>query len=406
MAGVETIFLPPDWQPGDPIPENGADTSPTVTVSQSQSTPASDDQYVTQDIQEGSGVAPTSAGVGAGTSSNGYDTRGADDNPGVSSNSTQQTLSQTFAGQQIVSQPNVLDQYASYTYGISWYLLTPEQYNQLSTPNFNAGSWSLLMQSGGAPTAQRNQFFPDDYYLDDLEIETFLMGKGTNMSTNGMEIKFKVVEPNGITLIQNLYKAVVAAYKNSSSASVATATGSASQFAAAGTPASNQTNGIPNYGAAQYCLTIEFYGYDSNGTLVAPATGQYSSNGQLSNTNPQAVIKKYYPFIIQNITFRTVANAIEYNVVASSIPYSTAGSQSRGTIPFAFQLSGQTVSQILQGIPKTGSTPAAVGANITDFGARVDAPWPIQADSPDTADLFNDGTGFAPGYDPNSGWSI
>lgn len=405
MAGVETIFLPPDWQPGDPIPENGADNSTTVTVSQSQSTPASDDQYITQDIQEGIGVAPTSAGVGAGTSSNSYDTRGADDNPGVSSNSTQQTLSQTFAGQQIVSQPNVLDQYASYTYGISWYLLTPEQYNQLSTPNFNSGSWSLLIQSGGAPATQRNQFFPNDYYFDDLEIETFLMGKGTNMSTNGMEIKFKVVEPNGITLIQNLYKAVVAAYKNSSAASVATATGTASEFAASGTPAANQTNGIPNYGAAQYCLTIEFYGYDSNGNLVAPATGQYSSNGQLSNTNPQAVIKKYYPFIIQNITFRTVANAIEYNVTASCIPYSTAGSQSRGTIPFSFQLSGQTVSQILQGIPKTGGTPAS-GTSITDFGARVDAPWPIEADSPDTANLFNDGTGFAPGYDPNSGWSI
>jgi hypothetical protein len=352
--------------------------------------------------QQDDGVAAPSVnpGVGAGTSNNAYDTRGNDDNPGVSSNTTQQTLSQTFAGQQIVSQPNVLDRYASYTYGISWYILTPEQYNQLSTPNFNTGSWSLLMQSGGAPVASRNQYFPNDYYLDDLEIETFLMGKGTNMSTNAMEIKFKVVEPNGITLIQNLYKAVVAAYKNSSASNISAATTRAGTVSASGTAAAaNQTNLTPNYGAAQYCLTIEFYGYDSNGKLVAPATGQYTSNGQLSNTNPQTVIKKYYPFIIQNITFRTVANAIEYNVVASAIPYATAGSQSRGTIPFGFQLSGQTVAQILQGGPRTASTAAA------DPGARNDKPSPAQVDSPDTAALFNDGTGYAPGYDPNAGWS-
>lgn len=386
MANVDTQFLPPDWKPGDPIPDSGSTISPSVTIAQSQATPASDDQYVAQDIQEGGNVnyvspAPQSAGVGAGTSSNAYDTRGSDDNPGVSSNSTQQTLSQTFAGQQIASQPNVLDQYASYTYGISWYLLTPQQFNQMSTPNFNSGSWSLLMQSAGAPIAKRNQFFPNDYYLDDLEIETVLMGKGTNMSTNAMEIKFKVVEPNGITLIDNLYKAVVAAYKNS-------------------TVSVNQTNFIPNYGSAQYCLTIEFYGYDSNGKLVAPATGQYTTNGQVSNASTQAVIKKYYPFIIQNITFRTVANAIEYHVVASPIVYETAASQKRGTIPFAFQLSGQTVSQILQGGPRTATTAAA------DPNARADQVAPVQADSADTAALFNDGTGYAPGYDPNSGWSI
>lgn len=406
MANVDTVFLPADWQPGDPIPDTGSTTSPVVTIEQSQATPALDDQYVAQDIQEGGNVnyvspAPQSAGVGAGTTNNSDSSRGNDDTPLISANTTQQTLGTTFAGQKIVSQPNVLDQYASYTYGISWYILTPEQYNQLSTPNFNAGTWSLLMQSGGAPTNQRNQFFPNDYYLDDLEIETFLMGKGTNMSTNGMELKFKVVEPNGITLIQNLYKAVVSAYQNSPAAAVKTATGVSSGFAATNTAGSaNQTNGVPNYGAAQYCLTIEFYGYDSNGNLVAPATGQYSNTGQLSSTNTQSIIKKYYPFIIQNITFRTVANAIEYNVTGTPIPYNTGGSQSRGTIPFAFQLTGQTVSQILQGGFRN-----ATNASI-DPGARTDMPSPVQVDSAETASLFNDGTGYDPGYDPNSGWSI
>lgn len=397
MASIDTVFLPPDWKPGDPIPTTGATESPTVTISQSQATPsASDDQF--------NNVAyvappPSSSGVGAGTSPNAYDSRGNDNTPPASSNTSQQVLNQAFANQGIVPQPNVLDQYASYTYAISWWLLTPDQYNKLSSglaPAPGTGNWSLLMQSGGAPTAGRNPYFPDDYYLDDLEIETVLMGKGTNMSTNGIEIKFKVVEPNGITLIQNLYKAVVSAYKNATPAQPATGQP---------TTTANQTRQVPNYAAAQYCLTIEFYGYDSQGNLVAPATGQYSSTGQLSNTNPQAVIKKYYPFLIENITFRTASNQVEYNIVGKSVAYNTATSQARGTIPFAFALTGQTVSQILQGTPASSTVAAG------DPGTRTSAPSPQtsafvpQVDSPETAALFNDGTGYNPGYDPAAGWS-
>jgi hypothetical protein len=303
--------------------------------------------------------APTSGGVGAGTSPNASAASGNDNTPPASSNTAQQIINQTFANQRIVAQPNVLDQYASYTYAISWWLLTPGQYNSLTTglaPAPGSGNWSLLMQSGGAPTAGRNQFFPDDYYLDDLEIETVLMGKGTGMSTNGMTLKFKVVEPNGLTLIQNLYSAVQSAALNTSAQ---TSQQAASGTATPGTVNANQTNQPPNYGAAQYCLTIEFYGYDDRGNLVAPARGQISTTGQLATTNPQSVIKKYYPFLIENITFRTVANQVEYHVIGNPVPYDTGTSQARGTIPFAFQLSGQTVGQLLQGGPAVTATAQA-----------------------------------------------
>jgi hypothetical protein len=185
----------------------------------------------------------------------------------------------------------------------------------------------LLIQSGGAPIAGRNQFFPDDFYFDELEIESFLMGKGTNMSTNGIEIRFKVVEPNGLTLIQRLFDAVRAAYQQ----------------------ANVSTGQIPNYAAAQYCLTIEFYGYDSQGNLVAPARAQGTAGAG-------PVIKKYYPFLLRNITFRTVAIKLEYNVVASPVPYDTGTAQARGTIPFQFALAGTTVSQLLQGGPLSVTT--------------------------------------------------
>ena len=323
---------------------NGDQASPTVTTGQSQSTPAANAR------DDGPNQSPTSSGAGAGTGQ-----QGGDNNPGASSNTTQQAINTAFSNQLITSQPNVLDQYASYTYAISWWLLTPDQYNTVSSstaPAPNTGNWSLLVQSGGAPIKGRNQAFPDDYYFDDLEIESTLAGKGANMSNNSIKLGFKIVEPNGLTLLQNLFKAVSSVYKS--------------------------TTQPINYVSAIYCLTIEFYGYDSQGKLAAPATGS------LYGSNAQTVIKKYYPFIIDNIVFRTVAEQIEYYIQASSVPYSTATSQARGTIPFSIALSGQTVGQLLQGSP--------AGAATADKGARLPTAAPTSA--PAIPDKYN-----TPGWD-------
>jgi hypothetical protein len=341
MANVTTQFLPPDWKAGDPIPETNTNiASPIVTINNSQATPADNGRVLNPDSRDDAPTqAPTQGGSGAGKSSNAFASRGPDDNPLVSRSTNQQAVNSAFANQAITPRPNVLDQYASYTYAISWWLLTPEQYNNLGAggqkaPAPNTGNWTLLIQSGGAPAAGRNQFFPVDYYFDDLEIESFLMGKGTGMSNNGMEIRFKIVEPNGITLIQKLYDAVVSAYKNQSSKQ------------------------IPNYGSAQYCLTIQFYGYDSQGNLVAPATGSNAGG-------PPAVIKKYYPFVLHNISFRTVANQVEYNIIGHPVPYETGTAQARGTIPFSFALAGTTVSQLLQGGPLAATTNTKVDGRAT-----------------------------------------
>ena len=329
---------------------NGDQPSPTVTTGQSQSTPAAnsrDDAY-TQN--------PTSGGAGAGTTGNAATSVGADDNPGASKTTAQQVINQAFGtatNSRIITQPNVLDQYASYTYSISWYLLSPAQYNSLYTSmKVNTVGWQLLMQSGGIPVGNRNQFFPVDYYMDDLEIDSVVPLHGTNMINSATELKWKVTEPNGITLIEQLYKAVK---------SVTT-----------GTP-------NPNYLTAQHCLVIQFYGYDSQGNLVAPATGQ-TTTGQLSNTNPKSVIQKYYPCLVTDIKFRVANKAIEYSVSAKPLVHFYNASTDRGTIPFAFSLSGQTVAQLL-----VGGTVSA--ADIAQFepGARQESPTPSSASIPPSA---------------------
>lgn len=297
--------------------------------------------------------APTRSGTGAGKTTNPVTSVNPDDSPTPTGPTRQLAVSTSAASldQFVSTQPNQLDQYASYTYSISWYVLSPTQYNNaIATQVANVAGWQLLMQSAGAPVKGRSPAFPVDYYMDDLEIESVIPFGGNPGANSANKIRFKVTEPNGITLIQNLYNAVTLVYKNSQQLST-----------------SASASGTPNYLEAQYCLIIQFYGYDSNGNLVAPAKGSDSGYGQ------KAVIVKYYPFRLLDIKFSIANRAIEYQISGVAIPYSYAGSTDRGTVPFSFNMTGQTVDQLLNGSPAASNA----GTNTADKGARKDTPAPV-----------------------------
>jgi hypothetical protein len=155
-----------------------------------------------------------------------------------------------------------------------------------------------------------------------------------------VDIKFRVTEPNGITLIQSLFNAVKSVY--------------------GATPTTSGTTDAPNYLTAQYCLVIQFYGYDANGKLVAPAKGTYSTSGGYGQT---AVITKYYPFTLTDIKFTVANKAIEYSIFGKPIPMKYNSSTDRGTIPHDFVMTGQTVNQLLNGKPITVKNTATDGRN-------------------------------------------
>jgi hypothetical protein len=346
-----TSVLAPDGRVNRDAIETGTN-APVRTQEQTQSTPPAGDgaplSYATPG-DEDAAQAPfvtTQAGAAANR----------DDNTRPNNNSTSQIINASF-NQRITPRSNVLDQYASYTYAITWYLLTPEQYNEMTrSQKKNCASWQLLMQSAGAPTqaagqtanstatAGRNQFFDKDYYMDDLEIDSLVPLKGTGAANTATDIKFRVTEPNGITLIENLYKAVSTLYKQKNVSKTA------------------------NYPMAQYCLAIRFYGYDEYGELVT--TGRRGTNGQTNLTDPRAIVEKFYPFVITNIRFRIPKDrVVEYEVTGKPIPHFYNKSQDRGTIPFAFELMGETLGQVLQGKPVGTVYPASPGE-------RRDTPTP------------------------------
>ena len=338
-----------------------------LTTKQSQATPADNFGVLKPDSWDDSPKnAPTSPGAGTGTGQ-----PGGDNNPQRTGASTQATISASAAelNQLITTQPNQLDQYASYTYNIGWYLLSQAQYTAMvDAQKANVAGWQLLMQSGGAPTKGRSPAFPVDYYMDDLEIESVIPFGGTNRPTSLSKLRFKVTEPNGITLLESLFSAVQSVYK---------------------TAQQSQANGgatTINYLRAHYCLVIEFFGYDSQGKLVAPIKGTFSANTSVAGGYGQtALIIKYYPFILEDIKFQIANKAIEYLITGVAAPYAMNSNTDRGTIPFPFTMTGQTVEQLLNG------SPVASGTAAKESGGRKTTPVPVPSLDPYE---LND-TGFA-----------
>jgi len=284
-----------------------------------------------------------------------------DNNPAPSTVNTQATVSATSpANETIKPQPNVLDKFSSYTYQASVYLMSNAQYSayQLSEKKTING-YNLLFQTGGAPNniggpqgpnapqplafeAGRNPFFPYDYYIDSVKVTNKLLGKNTMAAHSVTDLKFTVIEPANITLIDNIYKAV-------------------QDIAPKGAA------GAVNYAAAIYLMVIRFFGYDANGNLQTvgvadPVTG-------LSDAS--SLIEKYIPFRIKNINWAVANKLVSYDFECAPIGQLIAGGTKRGTIPGDMELTGASVSDMLKGQAVYGEPPAAATPGATTTADRT-----------------------------------
>lgn len=253
--------------------------------------------------------------------------------------------------ERIIPQDNVLSQYASYTYNISIYILSPKDYNEIvRTKRFKIPSAQLLMSSGGAPnsstagtgtpggntgvtgvspqtqaeaTAGRNQFFPLDFYINDVKLTTLQPGKGTRSPHSNTTLNFKIIEPNGISLLPNLHAATQAYIGKDQ-----------------------------NYGSQNFCMVIKFYGYDDTGKMV-------QVQGLKTGSGSTAVVEKWIPFQFTGIKFRIANKLTEYDCSAVCVSNNIATGQSRGTIPYNVEINAPTLREILSGNASYTTTAAA-----------------------------------------------
>jgi hypothetical protein len=251
----------------------------------------------------------------------------------------QNRLDNLYGTKNIEARENILDQYPSYTYSLSWYLLDPDTYKTLYTqPGRSLNGFYLLAQSGGAnvqnviATEQgpsigvgRNPSFPLDYYIDDFYVDFNYPGTpGARGSSVISELGFTVTEPNGITLLRNLYEAIRNLYV---------------------TKGVINPGATVNYSSAHFCMVIRFYGYDANGNLVMPI----GDDKRVSASDKSAIIEKYIPFNITNVDFTVSNKLVTYTIKCASPGQNHGASLNRGTLPVNFTFNGATVQEMLVG---------------------------------------------------------
>ena len=254
------------------------------------------------------------------------------------------------------------------------------------------------MQSGGAPVNNqvpvnngtnptvptagtvgygRSPFFPLDYYLDNFEFGiNYAGGLESGGPATFTTVSFSVTEPNGITLLDNLFAAVSDLYQKKSIVSPGV---------------------VPNYIAATFVMVVRFYGYDVNGDLVQPIARRVGS------TDNQAAVEKFIPFVIKDINFRVANKLVEYQITGTGVSTNTAFSTDRGSIPQNFQFQGATVKEILVGTVVQQTASAAAGDQTRNGVPIQDTPPGTTAN---TIRKFESGQGQQSGQQliANNGW--
>lgn len=311
----------------------------------------------TGELYDAAGLPPSgAAGVGAN-----------DDAGGPQSGGTNVT---TY---EIMPRPNKLDRFYSYSYQASVYMLTQEQYGSLlRSKNKSVDGYFLLFQSGGAPLNKggvreppapvsvpsnlrpaaaganaegnageaeaqvaagtaaapqtlpdggRNPFFDHDFYIDSITLDNQLLGKGSGNAHLAASLKFTVIEPNGITLIDRLYKAAQNLQQKTAGGKV-------------------------NYTATEYLMVIRFYGYDESGNLIAPIRSNIDGGG---TSDTGAVIEKFVPFRIEAINWSVGSRVVSYEWNCVPVGQMIGGFTGRGTVPYDIQLNDSTVEGLLGG---------------------------------------------------------
>lgn len=323
----------------------------------------------------GYAVAPGQAGVGA------QDDASTNNTPTATAKTTNTTQNTSDI---VKPRPNVLDSFSSYTYHASVYIMSPAQYKALAlSKKKQVNGYQLLFQSGGAPNntggfqgglatgasgtaaslraaeaseaeianvltrgipgassadAGRNPAFPLDFYIDSISIETILATRGTRSAHSASRLKFTVIEPMGITLIDRIYEAAQDFIPRNGSGSV-------------------------NYNAATYLMAIKFYGYDENGKLIKGIPGQ---SPDTEKSDPNAVIEKLIPFRIAKLNWSISSNLVNYEFEAIPVPLIVAAGTRRGTIPYDVQLNSMSLGELLSADVEYTPIGLQTDANQTD----------------------------------------
>jgi hypothetical protein len=212
--------------------------------------------------------------------------------------------------------PNVLHQYASYTYGLSLHLLTADEYNRIVDKGEYTPTKVLIASAGrynntpGPTQFTRSPYFKEDFYFDGFELDTVIGLNAESRSTNAIQYQFTLIEPYGFTLIDRIISLC-----NSDEI---------------------QCN---NYLDMPYLLQIDFFGIDDSGQIT----------GAIPNTT------KRIPIRLNKMDVKISARGAEYAI--KGVPYNhSAYDLVTLTTPGNFEVEAATIGQFFQSDETAGDT--------------------------------------------------
>lgn len=206
--------------------------------------------------------------------------------------------------------PNILHNYANYTYNIQLWAITKDAFNGIGKGTIVPGKetdilsgGSLLISDAGVGNGEsRDANFPVDFVLDNIEIESLVGNKTSrSRSVDALRLKFEIIEPYTVTLLDRLIRVAL-------------------------------SKGVgPDFKTLIYALKIQFYGYDDLGKPVA-----------IDKTT------KVIPFSLLNMEFNVTNKGAVYK--CEGIPtQNLVMTMLDNNIPFHVDLEGQKIKDLFNG---------------------------------------------------------
>ena len=219
---------------------------------------------------------------------------------------------------QITPVPNPLDSYSSYTYSWSMWWLSVEDYNALM--NFddvqNALTWEptegssfvVAEDSGRFPKRRIPGTLPVNYHIQNVSFTTTIAPSTDSRSSNLIEGSLTIIEPYGITFLDQLsYAAAYFSPKN---------------------------DGNNNYTTQPYMLQLDFFGYDSEGKQIPT-----------SDTS----LRKRFPIQLLTVGLEANSSGAKYNITYTANGHLGFG-PTKYSIPENITITASTVGTALDAL--------------------------------------------------------
>lgn len=222
---------------------------------------------------------------------------------------------------------NILHDYTNYTYRITLFFLTSEDYNLLAaSPDTFIPKYSLISSAGGyarttgstttvpaggqSGTVYETTRHPDfrtDFYIDNLQLQTIVGLNSKTKATNAVDISFTITEPYGLSLLDRLLSACETSKDN-----------------------------ITNYMAQPYLLQLDILANPTDEKLI-----------NLRQTN-NVIISKKFPIKLLELKIKPSASGTVYSCRAMPFNH-IAFNTTVASVPITLNVEASTVGEFFGG---------------------------------------------------------